>query len=131
MYIRYTVITEKYAEGHFISNFKRKYKNAWDITWVGMCEEFRRVDTLIGETNIAETNTRSGDAKICKTEFRIHNTKESRHSSGNRCIIAVHENTATVRVLLVYKKTDLGGGNETTAWKNIIKQNYPEYKNFL
>jgi len=131
MYINYTVIIEKYAERHFISNFKKKYKSAWDATWVGMREEFKRIDALIGQTTIAETISQFGNIKICKTEFRIHNTKESRHSSGNRCVVAVCKDTATVHVLLVYNKTDLDGSNETASWKKIIKENYPEYKDLL
>jgi hypothetical protein len=31
----------------------------------------------------------------------------------------------------VYGKTDLGGGKETMEWKNIIKENYPELRNFF
>lgn len=127
----YVVITEKYAERHFISTFKKKYKGAWDVTWTGMYEEFKRIDTLIGQTNIVETITDSGDIRICKTGFRIHNTQESRRSSGNRCIIAVHKNTSTLYVLLVYGKTDLRGHKETAEWKSIIKENYRQYSKFL
>jgi hypothetical protein len=131
MFTSYAVVTEHYAERHFISSFKKKYKGAWDVTWIGMHEEFKRVDTLIGQTNFVETITVVGDVRICKTEFRVHGTQESRHSSGNRCIVAVHKNTATVHVLLVYSKTDLSGGNETANWKNIIRENYREYSKML
>ena len=127
MSTNYAVLIEQYAERHFISSFRKKYKGAWDVTWIGMCEEFKRIDTLIGSTNIAEVITDAGDIRICKTEFRVHKTQESRHASGNRCIVAVHKNTSTVHVLLVYGKTDLGGGNETTNWKNIIRENYNQY----
>ena len=66
-----------------------------------------------------------------KTEFKISGTQESRHGSGNRCIVAKHKDTNKVCVLLVYHKNDLGGGNETANWKNVIKENYPEYGNLL
>jgi len=131
MSINYVVSIEQYTERHFISSFKKKYKGAWDLTWIGMREEFKRIDALIGETSIVETITQSGDIRICKTEFRVHGTQESRHSSGNRCIVAVHKNTSTVHVLLVYGKTDLGGGNETSNWKALVKENYPEYSKIL
>jgi len=131
MFTNYAVVIEQYAERHFISSFKRKYKSAWDVTWVGMHEEFKHIDTLIGQTNIAETITGIGDVRICKTEFRVQSTRESRHSSGNRCIVAIHKNTSTVHVLLVYSKTDLGGGNETANWKNIVRQNYHQYSKML
>jgi hypothetical protein len=131
MFTRYAVVIEQYAERHFISSFKKKYKGAWDVTWVGMHEEFKRIDTLIGQTNIAEIITEVGDIRICKTEFRVHGTQESRHSSGNRCIVAVHKNTSTVHVLLVYRKTDLGGGNETANWKHIVRENYHKYSEMI
>jgi len=131
MSINYVVSIEQYTERHFISSFKKKYKGAWDVTWTGISEEFKRIDALIGETSIVETITQSGDIRICKTEFRVHGTQESRHSSGNRCIVAVHKNTSTVHVLLVYGKTDLGGGNETSNWKALVKENYPEYSKVL
>lgn len=131
MSTNYAVIIEKYAERHFISKFKKKYKGAWDVTWNAIHEEFKRVDALIGVTNIAEIITDQGDVKICKTEFRVHGTQESRHSSGNRCIVAVHKNTCVVNVLVVYHKNYLGGNNETASWKNLVKENYPEYSNIL
>ena len=124
----YTVIVEKYAERHFISRFKKKYKGAWDVTWKAICEELKRVDILIGATNIAETMADQDGIRICKTEFRVHGTEESRHASGNRCIVAVHKNTCVVNVLTVYHKNDLAGHNETAEWKRMIKENYPEYK---
>ncbi len=131
MFTNYAVITEQYAERHFISSFKKKYKGAWDVTWIGIHEELKRIDTLIGQTKIAETITQSDDIRICKTEFRVHGTQESRHASGNRCIVAVHKNTNTVNVLLVYGKTDLGGGNETANWKNLVRENYPQYSKII
>ncbi|MEK7553079.1 MAG: hypothetical protein AAB504_00085, partial [Patescibacteria group bacterium] len=67
----------------------------------------------------------------CKTGFRVHGTQESRRSSGNRCIIAVHKNTSTVYALLVYSKTDLGGRNETASWKNIVRENYQQYSKMI
>lgn len=131
MSTNYAVIVEKYAERHFISKFRKKYKGAWDVTWGGMHQEFKRIDALIGETNTVETITDQNGIKICKTEFRVHGTQESRHASGNRCIIAVHKNTCVINVLVVYHKNDLGGSNETSAWKSLIRENYPEYSKLL
>lgn len=131
MSTKYAIIIEKYAERHFISNFRKKYKGAWDVTWNGMHEEFKRIDALIGETNIVEIITDQSGIKICKTEFRVHGTQESRHASGNRCIIAVHKNTCVINILIVYHKNDLGGSNETSAWKSLIRENYSEYSKLL
>jgi hypothetical protein len=123
----YVVVVERFAERHFIKSFSRKYKGAWDITWTGILGQLRGFDELF-KTSIAETIIYDSNVKICKVEFRVHGTKESRRSSGNRCIVAVHKNTSKVCVLLVYGKTDLSGHNETSEWKSIIRENYPEYK---
>jgi hypothetical protein len=127
----YEVVVEKFAERHYISKFEKKYKNLWDITWSAITEQFKRIESLIGVTNIVEIIVDAGDIKICKTEFRIAGPGKSRHASGNRCIIAVHKNTAVVRVLLVYCKSDIGEPNETVKWQTIIKNNCPEYKKFF
>jgi len=71
------------------------------------------------------------EVKIVKTKFKIANTKKSAKTSGNRCIVAWHENNHSVSVLLVYGKTDLSGTNETAEWKKIIKKNYSEYKHLF
>jgi hypothetical protein len=86
---------------------------------------------VLFQKSIAETITGRDGVKICKTEFKISGSHDSRHGSGNRCIVAVHENDRIVRVLLVYHKNDLGNGNETARWKRIIKDNYPEYQSML
>ena len=131
MFTSYAVVVEKFAERHYISKFKKKHKNAWDVTWNAIAEQFKRIETLIGVNNIVEIICDAGDVKICKTEFRIAGPGKSRHASGNRCIIAVQKSTAIVHVLLVYTKGDVGSSNETVAWKSIVKDNYPEYKNLL
>ena len=131
MSTNYVVIVEKYAERHFISKFKRKYKGAWNVTWNALVEEFKRIDTLIGATSIAETIADVGNIKICKTEFRVHGTQESRHRSGNRCIVAVHKDSCTVHVLVVYHKNDLSWSNETASWKALVKENYSEYEKMM
>lgn len=132
MSINYAISTELFAERHYIKDFKKKYKNAWDITWRAVQKEFQNFDVLF-ERNIAETIIDSGSIKICKTEFRIAGTKHSRHGSGNRCIIALHnEDVHRVVILLVYHKNHLkGSGSETAKWKNVIKKNYQAYKNTL
>jgi hypothetical protein len=126
----YTVIFEPFTERHFIKSFAKKYKGAWVITLRTITEEFEQIDFLFLK-NTAETIIDSDDIKICKTEFKIAGTGESRHGSGNRCIVAVHKNTSTVHVLLVYSKTDLRGGNETAHWKNMVRENYHQYSKMV
>lgn len=127
----YAVVVEKFAERHYISKFSKKYKNAWEITWNAIAAEFKRIESLIGESSIVEIIADVGDIKICKTEFRIAGPGKSRHASGNRCIIAVRKSTVVVHVLLVYAKGDMGGTNETASWKTLIRDNYPEYREIL
>lgn len=128
--INYIVVFEPFTERHFVKSFAKKYKGAWDFTFKFLYQEFEQIDLLFFK-NIAETIVDSKDTKICKTEFKIAGTLESRHASGNRCIVAIHKSTNQVCVLLVYSKTDLGGSNETTRWKNLVKENYPEYHGLL
>ncbi|MBI2409679.1 hypothetical protein HYV30_01395 [Candidatus Kaiserbacteria bacterium] len=123
----YGVEVSKYAERHFISSFRKKYKGAWDITWRAVEEELKRIETLIGINNYVETIVDRKNILICKTEFRVAGTKESRHGSGNRCIIAVHKDKKLVRVLLVYGKGDVSGSRETDWWKGEVRDNYPDY----
>jgi hypothetical protein len=128
----YEVSFEPFTERHFVKTFSKKYRSAWETTLLLLREEFKFFDALSGKS-IAETICVSGNntVKICKTEFKIAGTEVSRHSSGNRCIIAVHKNTNKVCVLLVYHKNDLRGSNETMSWKALVKENYPEYAKIL
>lgn len=127
---KYEVIFEPFTDRHFIKSFLKKYKGAWDFTFKFLYQEFEQIDLLFLK-NTAETIIDSKEIKICKTEFKIAGTQESRHGSGNRCIVAIHKNTNFVCVLLVYNKNDLGSGNETVNWKRVIKENYPEYSEML
>jgi hypothetical protein len=123
----YHVVFTEFAERHYIKSFKKKYKNAWESTLIALRFEFANFDLLF-QKSIAEMIMDSPGICICKTEFKIAGTNISRHASGNRCIVAIRKETSTLSVLLVYHKNDIGNGNETANWKNIIRENYPEYK---
>ena len=127
----YQVTIESFTERHFIRTFAKKYKGAWDTTLDFLLAEFKFIDALFFKNTAEYISDRNAGIVICKTEFKIAGTQESRHGSGNRCIVAIHKNTNKICVLLVYCKNDLGSGNETTNWKRIIKENYPEYSNML
>ncbi len=128
--INYEVIFEKFTERHFIKSFAKKYKGSWDITLQVIKKEFEQVDLLFLK-NVSETIVEQKDIKICKTEFKIAGTNESRHGSGNRCIIAVNKKLNQVKVLLIYHKNDLGGHNETAEWKGIVRENYEEWRGLM
>ncbi len=130
MSISYSVSIESFAERHYLKEFAKKYKRAWEITYLALLEELQRFDSLLA-TSIAEIITTSGDIAIAKTEFRVAGTTKSRHASGNRCIVAIDSRLMTAKILLIYHKSDLGDGNETAKWKHLVKTNYPEYSNFF
>lgn len=127
----YEVFIEPFADRHYIKTFAKKYKKAWDLTLTALIHEFQSFDVILKKTIAEEITNRSADIVICKVEFKISNMQESRHGSGNRCIVAKHTKTNRIYVLLVYNKKDLGDGNETANWKSIIKNNYPEYASLL
>jgi hypothetical protein len=126
MSTKYSVIVERFAERHFIKKFKKKYKKAWDMTWKAINDELKRVDALF-KTSIAQEIVKTKNIRIVKTKFRIAGTNQSKNTSGNRCIVAVQEDIKIVYVLLVYHKNDLGNGNETVKWKQMVKKNYGQY----
>ena len=130
MSTNYEVIIELFAERHFIKAFAKKYKKAWDFTLSALIREFQSFDVILEKSIAEEITGRNANIVICKTEFKISGTQESRHSSGNRCIAAIHKNTNKVCVLLVYNKNDLGG-NETVNLKKVIKENYSDYSVIL
>ena len=129
----YTVKIDAFAEKYYVKSFSKKYKTAWERTLKVLLLEFSRVQILFDKT-IAEVIVISPDnnIKICKTEFKIVGTNDSRHSSGNRCIIAIHEQEMMVLVFLIYHKSDiLKGGKETVAWKKIIYSEFSGYRGLI
>lgn len=130
--MKYQVVFKPFTERHYIKSFAKKHQGAWSKTLKALVIEFTFVERLFEKT-IAETICVSEDnnIKICKTEFKVLGTNVSRHASGCRCIIAIHEKSHTVNVLLVYGKGDVSGRNETAWWKNIVEDTYPEYRNIL
>ena len=127
----YIVSFTSFSEKHYIKNFKKKHEKAWDKTRTSIEESFKLFDILL-ERKTAEIITDKQGIRICKTEFRVAGTKQSRHKSGNRCIVAIHTETKRINVLLVYHKSNLtGSGNETNKWKNLIKRNHTEYADLL
>jgi hypothetical protein len=126
----YSVQIEDFAERHFIKSFSKKHKSNWDFTLMAILAELARIDMLL-LTDKAETILDTEDFKIIKTKFKIAGTQESAKTSGNRCIVVWYPKKQSVSVLLVYGKTDLSGGHETNEWKNLIRENYTEFKSVI
>ena len=130
MIVNYTVNIEPFAERHYIKNFSKKYHQSWDITLKALISQFERIDMLLLR-DVAEVICKSGDLKIVKSDFSVAGTRLSPKGSGNRCVVCVDEAIRKVYVLLVYHKNDLGEGNETARWKQLVKNNYPDYRSLL
>ncbi|MCY4577245.1 MAG: hypothetical protein OXB96_02350 [Candidatus Kaiserbacteria bacterium] len=127
----YAVSFTPFSEKHYVKKFRKKYKDAWDKTQTSIERSFRMFDTLL-ERGVARMIIDKRGIKICKTEFRVAKTTQSRHGSGNRCIVAMCAAEKQVIVLLVYHKSHLSGsGGETDAWKTLVKKNFLEYKDLL
>ena len=127
----YAVAIEAFAERHFIKGFSKKYRKAWDVTFRAIIEEVQRAEALLGRNAYMETIANGDGVRIIKVEFRVAGTHESRHTSGNRCIVALHSDTMTAFILLVYCKTDVRGSRETDWWQGIVRDNYPQYSKIV
>jgi hypothetical protein len=126
----FSVQIDEFAQRHYIKTFEKKYKKFWDVTLRAIIAELQRIDMLL-QTDRAETICDVDGVRIVKTKFRVAGTKESAKTSGNRCIVVWIPEKQLVHVLLVYAKTDLGGGNETAKWKEIVKGNFARYAGML
>ena len=124
----YTVQVAKFAEGHFLKKFKKKYPGVWDTTYEAITSMLERIDSLAEKTEKAEIISVSGTQKLVKVFFRVAKTKQSAKASGNRLIVWVNEETKICLILLVYSKNDIPTHNETQEWKKLVKENYPELK---
>ncbi len=130
MSIKYVVTIEKFAEKHYLKNFRKKYKKSFDVPWSAFVFMLQKIDLMLERDGNNEISDPNKKIVICKTEFKIA-TKESAKSSGNRCIIVQDKEKKEVKILLVYCKNDIQNNNETVWWKNIIKENYSAYKDIL
>jgi hypothetical protein len=127
----YELTIEDFAEKHYIKAFEKKYKKAWDITLFALRREFQSFDVLLQKSIAEVISDKSREVCICKVEFKISGTQESRHGSGNRCIVALHKDIKKIYLLLVYHKSHLGNGSETLAWKSVVQGNYPQYREIV
>ncbi|MCF7897062.1 hypothetical protein K9L81_04450 [Candidatus Gracilibacteria bacterium] len=76
--------------------------------------------------------SQDGDIGIFKLDFRVAGTNTSPKTSGNRVIFAVCNNTCRIEILLVYGKDHCAKNKSETQWVlEQIKQNFPEYKNYV
>jgi hypothetical protein len=129
MSIKYNVIIENFANKN-IKLFHKKYKNNWIITEKLIIFSLERIDNLL-LTDKSENIKENENYILIKMKFRIVKSNESAKTSGNRCIAIVNKKEKIVSILYLYHKSFLKKENETIQWKNIIKENYSKYYNFI
>jgi len=122
----YSVHIWTYTERHFIKAFEKKYPRAWDITFEAISTQLSRIDTFLTTTK-AEVISSSTKGKLLKCEFAVAGTRESPHASGNRYIVYLEEQKRECHILLLYGKEHYTW-QETTWWKQQIKENYPDMR---
>jgi len=126
--LKYKVFIREYANRHYIKTFEKKYGRYWDMALEAIVESLERVDTFL-TTSKAEKilSYHEKNAHILKCEFRLANSSDSAHASGNRYIVYFNESLRECHVLLLYSK-DHYEGQETSWWKQQIKTNYPDMR---
>ncbi len=120
----YQVAFEDFAEKHYIKDYEKRYKGAWLTTRRAIFDQLRNIDMLRDSGRLRNPPIHmSEDRKkwVLKHEFAIAGLHESPHGSGRRLIAIVDETVRTVRVVLVYDKGHVQGGNETVWWEKMIK----------
>lgn len=132
MCFRYAVTFDEYTERFFIKKFKKKYsERAWQFTENAIRSACSNFDELI-KTNHCDTISHHGDLRLCKLDFAVAGTGVSPKSSGNRCILVTNVSEKRVTIVLVYHKSDIvKSGNETTAWKQIVKEQFLDLSDLI
>ncbi|MFA6602248.1 MAG: hypothetical protein WCT01_00440 [Candidatus Shapirobacteria bacterium] len=128
----YQVIIEDFTKRHFVHSFERKYKGKqWEITLKAIKEMLSRYDNLapnhVSTTSKLDIICPCNGSIIIKLDFAIAGSNISAKSSGNRVIAAVNQQQRVVRILLIYSKNDISPPSETSKWKKVISQNYPDF----
>ena len=133
MSTKYRVLVTSFAKKHYIKKFESRYRNKWRPTFISVTREIEEYEKLSNHS-IFNTICENKNILICKMEFRIAGKGPSKRKSGNRIILAFHKVEKIAKVLLVYSKQDLPTKrkkSETVQWKEIVLNDFPEYKDIL
>ena len=123
--LNYDVEFEDYTKRHYISTFRKKYKEKWSTTELTIIEMCKRIDNMLLYSR-ADLISVSGNLQLVKLDFAVDGTQMSPKASGNRCILFIDNSIRLVRILLVYSKNKISEPNETQKWKDIIKREFNE-----
>lgn len=129
----YSVFIEDFAKSHYIKSFVKKYKDKkWEITLFAIKSILARYDNIAPNNKSIDSKLDiicpCGEYMMVKLDFAVAGTRMSPKSSGNRVVAAIDSKNKLVKILLVYSKNDICSPNETAKWKNIISQNYDEFR---
>ena len=129
---RLSVRIAPFAGRHYIKKFQKRYREkVWNVTREALLELCAGMLCIPSSRDIVDSIARKETRCIYKVKFRIPQSHESSKQSGNRSIVYVNEATSDAVILLVYHKNDLSSRNETQAWKSLIRDNLPEYRDLL
>lgn len=122
----YQVQLSSFAETHYVKAFAKRYKGKqWDFTLSSIYLELARIEEFL-KTDKAETIHVAGNQLIIKQYFRIVQTKDSAKASGYRLIAHVDKDKKIVNILLVYSKNEICAPNETSKWREVVKDNHKD-----
>lgn len=125
---KYKVYIREYADRHYIKVFSKKYWRHWDVTLEAILASLEHVNTFLCTSKAEKIiSCHEEDKHLLKCEFRVVWSTDSAHASGNRYIVFLDEASHECHILLVYSKWDYSG-QETTWWKQQIKENYTDMR---
>lgn len=128
----YLVSYGECADRHYIKGFKKKYKRQWGVTSDAILALCARIDNLLGSATCDVIQALDGKV-LAKLDFAVAGTKDGPRNSGCRAILLIDQESRNVEILLVYHKHDIEhiNNNETLAWKSLLSDLYPEYRDLL
>ena len=119
---RYLVILERFAEGNFVKDFRKRH--GWEVTWRSIEQMLMRFDPDLLGNRVSSPIWMSEDREriLYKVNFSIAGEGKSPKASGNRMIVLCDESKGSIRILLVYHKRHLKSASETDWWKKILRR---------
>ena len=112
----YRVIIGTYAKNHYVKRFEKNYKGKrWDITFLSIEAELRRIHELLLTQRVDELKRGSG-CILFKYDFTVAQSNVSPKASGNRCVVFLDTETHLQTILLLYGKDDLPKNQGETSW---------------
>jgi hypothetical protein len=129
---KYAVTFAEFTTRHYIKKFVKQHgEQRWKLTSNAIRALVANADEVILGDKL-ETIVHKNNLKIAKLNFAIAGTGLSPKGSGCRAIVLIDTNQRTVEIMLVYHKSFIvKQGNETVAWKRIIKDNFPNCKHLI